>query len=146
MQYSNTLETLCKKYALTPQLTAAALLVACCGLSRPDVVALLFPSMAATTAAANGKAFAQLCNRYAGISQLISDFSRAPETRASAAGQQLRTKEAVLCELEGILPSLSGRERAAVLCQIADLQRFKQQEDAISPVLVHFYLPRKRAL
>ncbi len=147
MQFSNILETLCKNYALTPQLAAAALLVSVCGLSRADVVALLLPQLAATTAAANGKVFAQLCNKYAGLSRLIADYT--PRKRGeSGKGCEihLRTKDAVLSELEGCLPDLSGKERAAVLCQIADLQRFKQQEDAAAPCLTHFYLPIKRGL
>ena len=147
MQFSNTLETLCKNYALTPQLAAAALLVARCGLSRSDVAALLLPQQAATTAAANGKLFNQLCSQYSGLSRLIGDFS-AQEGRRRNGGCaiQLRTKEAILSELEACLPELSGKERAAVLCQIADLQRFRQQEAAAAPVLVHFYIPNKRVL
>lgn len=146
MQFSNTLETLCKNYALTPQLAAAALLVARCGLSRSDVTALLLPQQAATTAAANGKLFNQLYRQYPGMSRLIGDFSAARQDRTRTAALQLRTKEAVLTEMEACLPELSGKERAAVLCQIADLQRFRQQEAAAAPVLVHFYLPSKRIL
>lgn len=146
MQFSNTLETLCKNYALTPQLTAAALLVARCGLSRSDVTALLLPQLAAATAAANGKLFSQLCGRYAGLPRLIEDFSAARQDRTRTAALRLRTKEAVLTELESCLPDLSGKERATILCQIADLQRFRQQEAAAAPVLVHFYLPSKRVL
>ena len=146
MQFSNTLETLCKNYALTPQLTAAALLVARCGLSHSDATALLLPQQAATTAAANGKLFSQLYRQYSGMSRLIEDLSAARQDRTRTAALQLRTKEAVLAELEACLPELSGKERAAVLCQIADLQRFRQQEAAAAPVLVHFYIPIKRVL
>lgn len=146
MQFSNTIETLCKNYALTPQLAAAALLVAKCGLSRSDVTALLLPQQAATTAAANGKLFNQLCSQYSGLPRLIDDFSAQKGRRNGGCAIQLRTKEAILSELEAILPELSGKERAAVLCQIADLQRFRQQDNAEAPTFVHFYLPSKRVL
>lgn len=52
-----------------------------------------------------------------------------------------RSKEGILECLINTLPALAGKDRAAVLMQIADLQRMKQEENRDEKEQVFYYHP-----
>ncbi len=54
----------------------------------------------------------------------------------------LLKKEGVLAELQAIVPTLDGKERADVLMKIADLQQMKK-DDVKEEETVHFYMQLK---
>lgn len=64
------------------------------------------------------------------------------ETQRRIRRKKLRNKDAVLIELEKVLPSLKGKERVDVIMKIADLQQMKKgtTKDKDDD-LVQFFLP-----
>lgn len=146
MVFSELLANYMQTYALTPQAAAVGVLVSRGGFTRADACCLLFPQHCATIDSAN-KFFQNLCKQQPRLKEFINTLSIHTDGRkVNDNAKQYRTKEEVLRGLECTLPELSGRERAAVLCQIADLQRFKQADNEFTPQLVHYYLPCKRFL
>ena len=55
--------------------------------------------------------------------------------------KQYTTKEGILSELASLVDVSSGKEKAEILCKIADLKQMKKENDEKADKTVHFYLP-----
>jgi hypothetical protein len=152
MQYSTTFAQWLTTYAITPQGIAVAILLAH-GLDAADTATAIFGTKAGNTRAAAARYLSAFLRSNGGVTALRDAFTLAncraemPNGNGNGNGNEngrkhYRTKEDVLTALENVLPELKGTERAKVLCQIADLQRLKQDENTDKQRFTHFYLPQ----
>lgn len=157
MVFGRFLQTLMKAFALTPEMVAFAAAVAA-GLNKSDAYAIIFKPRSAALAAI-ARAASDLISNNPGITTLIDKFKfdtfanlnqveqinqtneKTENEKQNKTIKQFRTKSQVIEGLEGVLPNLNGKERAAVLMQLADLQRLKFDEDNERISLIHYYLP-----
>jgi hypothetical protein len=148
MQYSTTFAQWLATYAITPAGVAVAILLAH-GLDAADTATAIFGTKAGGTRAAAARYLSAYLRSNGGVTALRDAFTltncRAEtqsENKGENYGKHYRTKEDVLTALENVLPELKGTERAKVLCQIADLQRLKQDENTDKQRFTHYYLPQ----
>ena len=152
MQYSTTFAQWLATYAITPAGVAVAVLLAH-GLDAADTATAIFGTKAGSTRAAAARYLAAYLRSNAGVTALRDALALAncrakndtgiqDEKTEGNCGKHYRTKEDVLTALENVLPDLRGTERAKVLCQIADLQRLKQDENTDKQRFTHYYLPQ----
>lgn len=55
--------------------------------------------------------------------------------------KRYREKEAVIAEMERLIPTLSGTDRLQALMKVADLQNMKKEDIVVEDERVHYYLP-----
>ena len=55
--------------------------------------------------------------------------------------KQYTTKEGIINELAALVDVAAGKEKAEILCKIADLKQMKKENDEKTCKTVHFYLP-----
>lgn len=147
MQYSTTFAQWLATYAITPQGVAVAVLLAH-GIDAADTATAIFGTSAGATRNAAARYLGAYLRSNGGVTGLRDALARNSTRNENETERErderkhYRTKEDVLSALEQVLPSLRGTERAKVLCQIADLQRMKQDETADRQRFTHYYLPK----
>lgn len=57
--------------------------------------------------------------------------------------KQYTTKEGIIAELASLVDVAAGKEKAEILCKIADLKQMKKENDEKICKTVHFYLPAR---
>ena len=57
--------------------------------------------------------------------------------------KQYTTKEGIIKELASLVDLSAGKEKAEILCKIADLKQMKKENDEKAHKTVHFYLPTR---
>ena len=160
MTYSKRVTELQRIYSLTPEDVFFCMLVAS-GATRQEAYAAIYRPTTNGTGTIASKANALQKNK-PGISQLIEaiQYQRAggtttktgspkEDTAQIAEGNKVdkktldtfRSKDGILENLIKVLPSLTGKDKAAVLMQIADLQRMKQEENKEEAEQVVYYHP-----
>lgn len=58
-----------------------------------------------------------------------------------AESKTYREKEAVIAEMEKLIPTLTGTDRLQALMRLADLQNMKKEEVVVEEDRIHYYLP-----
>lgn len=160
MIYSKRIAELQRIYSLTPEDVFFCMLVAS-GATRQEAYAAIFRPATIGSGTIASKANT-LQKSKPGILQLIEAIqfqrtgatatkSNSPKedtariTEASKMDRKLmetfRTKDGILQNLIQTLPALTGKDKAAVLMQIADLQRMKQEENKEEADQVVYYHP-----
>ena len=160
MIYSKRVTELQRIYSLNPEDVFFCMLVAS-GATRPEAYAAIYRPTTNGAGTIASKATA-LQNNKPGIPQLIEaiQYQRAgaattktgspkEDTAQIAEGNKVdkktldtfRSKDGILENLIKVLPSLTGKDKAAVLMQIADLQRMKQEENKEEAQQVLYYHP-----
>lgn len=159
MIYSKRVTELQRIYSLNPEDVFFCMLVAS-GATRQEAYAAIYRPTTNGTGTIASKATA-LQNSKPGIAQLIEaiQYQRAgaptktgspkEDTANIAEGNKVdkktldtfRSKDGILENLIKVLPSLTGKDKAAVLMQIADLQRMKQDENKEEAQQVLYYHP-----
>lgn len=160
MTYSKRVTELQRIYSLTPEDVFFCMLVAS-GATRQEAYAAIYRPTTNGTGTIASKANALQKNK-PGISQLIEaiQYQRAGATTTKTGSPKedaaniaesnkvdkktldtFRSKDGILENLIKVLPSLTGKDKAAVLMQIADLQRMKQEENKEEAEQVVYYHP-----
>lgn len=160
MIYSRRITELQRIYSLNPEDVFFCMLVAS-GATRQEAYATIYRPTTNGSGTIASKATA-LQNNKPGISQLIEaiQYQRAgvtttkstsskKDTASIAEGNKIdkktldtfRSKDGILQNLIKTLPALTGKDKAAVLMQIADLQRMKQEENKDEEENVVYYHP-----
>lgn len=159
MTYSKRVTELQRIYSLTPEDVFFCMLVAS-GATRQEAYAAIYRPTTNGTGTIASKATA-LQNSKPGIAQLIEaiQYQRAgaptktgspkEDTAQIAEGNKVdkktldtfRSKDGILEGLIKVLPSVTGKDKAAVLIQIADLQRMKQEENKEEAEQIVYYHP-----
>lgn len=161
MTYSKRVTELQRIYSLAPEDVFFCMLVAS-GATRQEAYAAIYRPTTNGSGTISSKA-TSLQKIKPGISQLIEAIqyqrgtgntptkttSPQKDTAKIAESNKVdrktletfRTKEGILENLIQTLPSLTGKDKAAVLMQIADLQRMKQEENKEEAEQVVFYHP-----
>lgn len=161
MTYSKRVTELQRIYSLTPEDVFFCMLVAS-GATRQEAYAAIYRPTTNGTGTIASKANALQKNK-PGISQLIEaiQYQRSGGTTPTKTGSPkedtaqiaegnkvdkktldtFRSKDGILEGLIKVLPSVTGKDKAAVLIQIADLQRMKQEENKEEAEQVVYYHP-----
>lgn len=160
MTYSKRVTELQRIYSLTPEDVFFCMLVAS-GATRQEAYAAIYRPTTNGTGTIASKA-ATLQKNKPGISQLIEaiQYQRSGATATKTGSPKedaaniaesnkvdkktldtFRSKDGILENLIKVLPSLTGKDKAAVLMQIADLQRMKQEENKEEAEQVVYYHP-----
>lgn len=159
MIYSKRVTELQRIYSLNPEDVFFCMLVAS-GATRQEAYAAIYRPTTNGTGTIASKATA-LQNSKPGIAQLIEaiQYQRAgaptktgspKEDTANIAESNkvdkktldtFRSKDGILEGLIKVLPSVTGKDKAAVLIQIADLQRMKQEENKEEAEQIVYYHP-----
>lgn len=159
MTYSKRVTELQRIYSLTPEDVFFCMLVAS-GATRQEAYAAIYRPTTNGSGTIASKATSLQKNK-PGISQLIEAIqyqrtgtatkTTSPKEDAAKIAEfkkvdkktleTFRTKEGILENLIQTLPSLTGKDKAAVLMQIADLQRMKQEENKEEAEQVVYYHP-----
>lgn len=147
---------------LTPQAVAFAHLVALCNFSEQDATAIAFPACLTLSSTAVNNFCINLHKQAPGIRTLIDELAgqeykkmdeyakeKEKERRKkelevckkSNNYKQYTTKEEIISELASIVDVSEGKEKAEILCKIADLKQMKKENDEKICKTVHFYLP-----
>lgn len=159
MIYSKRVTELQRIYSLNPEDVFFCMLVAS-GATRQEAYAAIYRPTTNGTGTIASKATA-LQNSKPGVAQLIEaiQYQRAgaptkttsPKEDAAKIAESnkvdkktldtFRSKDGILEGLIKVLPSVTGKDKAAVLIQIADLQRMKQDENKEEAQQVLYYHP-----
>lgn len=161
MIYSKRITELQRIYSLTPEDVFFCMLVAS-GATKQEAYAVIFRPTTIGSGTIASKA-TSLQSKKPGISQLIEaiQYQRtesAIPTKSKSAKKDVariaennkvdkkvletfRTKDGILQNLIQTLPVLTGKDKAAVLMQIADLQRMKQEENKEEAEQILYYHP-----
>lgn len=160
MTYSKRVTELQRIYSLTPEDVFFCMLVAS-GATRQEAYAAIYRPTTNGSGTISSKATSLQKNK-PGISQLIEaiQYQRGNDAPTKTTSpkkdtakitesnkvdkktlETFRTKEGILENLIQTLPSLTGKDKAAVLMQIADLQRMKQEENKEEAEQVVYYHP-----
>lgn len=160
MTYSKRVTELQRIYSLTPEDVFFCMLVAS-GATRQEAYAAIYRPTTNGSGTIASKATSLQKNK-PGISQLIeaiqyqrtgTDATKTTSPKEDAAkiaeGNKVdkktldtfRSKDGILQNLIKVLPTLTGKDKAAVLMQIADLQRMKQEENKEEAEQVVYYHP-----
>lgn len=160
MTYSKRVTELQRIYSLTPEDVFFCMLVAS-GATRQEAYAAIYRPTTNGSGTIASKATALQKNK-PGISQLIEAIqyqrgndnatkttSPKEDTAKIVEGNKVdkktldtfRSKDGILQNLIKVLPTLTGKDKAAVLMQIADLQRMKQEENKEEAEQVVYYHP-----
>lgn len=160
MTYSKRVTELQRIYSLTPEDVFFCMLVAS-GTTRQEAYAAIYRPTTNGTGTIASKA-ATLQKNKPGISQLIEaiQYQRSGATTTKTGSPKedaaniaesnkvdkktldtFRSKDGILEGLIKVLPSVTGKDKAAVLIQIADLQRMKQEENKEEAEQVVYYHP-----
>lgn len=160
MTYSKRVTELQRIYSLTPEDVFFCMLVAS-GATRQEAYAAIYRPTTNGTGTIASKA-ATLQKNKPGISQLIEaiQYQRGNDAATKTTSPKedtakiaesnkvdkktldtFRSKDGILENLIKVLPSLTGKDKAAVLMQIADLQRMKQEENKEEAEQIVYYHP-----
>ena len=161
MTYSKRVTELQRIYSLTPEDVFFCMLVAS-GATRQEAYAAIYRPTTNGTGTIASKANALQKNK-PGILQLIEAIqyqrsgadtptkTTSPKEDAAKIAESnkvdkktldtFRSKDGILEGLIKVLPSVTGKDKAAVLIQIADLQRMKQEETKEEAEQVVYYHP-----
>jgi hypothetical protein len=64
-----------------------------------------------------------------------------PDDANDTEDKKFREKEAIIEEMERLIPTLSGTDRLQALVKLADLQNMKKEDVTVEDERVHYYLP-----
>lgn len=161
MKFSKYVQECINIHHLTPQAVAFAHLVALCNFSETDAAAATFPACITLSATAVNNFCINLHKQAPGIRVLIDELAKqeckkmeeyAKEERRkkgleickkSNNYKQYTTKEGIIAELASLVDVAVGKEKAEILCKIADLKQMKKENDENICKTVHFYLPAR---
>ena len=162
MKFSKYVQDCINIHRLTPQTVAFAHLVALCNFSEQDAASIAFPSCVTLSSTTVNNFCINLHKQAPGIRVLVEELKRkecikldeyAKEKEKERRGKefeickksnnykQYTTKEGIISELASIVDAVNGKEKAEILCKIADLKQMKKENDEKSCKTVHFYLP-----
>lgn len=164
MKFSKHVQECINIHHLTPQAVAFAHLVALCNFSEQDAAAIAFPACLTLSATAVNNFCINLHKQAPGIRTLIEELAvqeckkmeeyakekekerRKKEMEVCKKGnnyKQYTTKEGIIAELAALVDVAKGKEKAEILCKIADLKQMKKEQDEKICKTVHFYLPAR---
>lgn len=164
MKFSKYVQDCINIHHLTPQAVAFAHLVALCNFSEQDAAAIAFPACLTLSATAVNNFCINLHKQAPGIQTLTEELSRkeckkmeeyAKEKEKERREKELEickksnnykqytTKEGIIAELAALVDVSEGKEKAEILCKIADLKQMKKEQDEKICKTVHFYLPAR---
>lgn len=162
MKFTKYMQDCINIHHLTPQAVAFAHLVALCNLSEQEAAAIAFPACLTLSATAVNNFCINLHKQAPGIQTLVEELLRkeckkmeeyAKEKekekrkeefeicKKSNNYKQYTTKEGIINELAALVDVAAGKEKAEILCKIADLKQMKKENDEKAHKTVHFYLP-----
>lgn len=164
MKFSKYVQDCINIHHLTPQAVAFAHLVALCNFSEQDAALIAFPACLTLSATAVNKFCINLHKQAPGIQTLIKELEekeckkmeeyakekekekRKKEIETCKKNnnyKQYTTKEGIISELAALVDVAEGKEKAEILCKIADLKQMKKENDEKICKIVHFYLPTR---
>lgn len=164
MKFTKYVQDCINIHHLTPQAVAFAHLVALCNFSEQEAAAIAFPACLTLSATAVNNFCINLHKQAPGIQTLVEELSRKEckkmeeyakekekerrkkelETcKKSNNYKQYTTKEGIISELAALVDVATGKEKAEILCKIADLKQMKKENDEKICKTVHFYLPAR---
>lgn len=164
MKFTKYVQDCINIHHLTPQAVAFAHLVALCNFSEQDAASIAFPACLTLSATAVNNFCINLHKQAPGIRTLIDELAgqeckkmeeyakekekerreKELETcKKSNSYKQYTTKEGIISELASLVDVANGKEKAEILCKIADLKQMKKENDEKICKTVHFYLPAR---
>lgn len=164
MKFSKHVQDCINIHHLTPQAVAFAHLVALCNFSEQDAAAIAFPACITLSATAVNNFCINLHKQAPGIQSLVEELEgkeckkmeeyakekenerrkkELEECKKSNNYKQYTTKEGIISELAALVDVATGKEKAEILCKIADLKQMKKENDEKICKTVHFYLPAR---
>ena len=164
MKFTKYVQDCINIHHLTPQTVAFAHLVALCNFSEQEAAAIAFPACLTLSATAVNNFCINLHKQAPGIRELVEELSekeckkkeeyakeKEKERREknleickkSNNYKQYTTKEGIISELAALVDVATGKEKAEILCKIADLKQMKKENDEKICKTVHFYLPAR---
>lgn len=162
MKFSKYVQDCINIHHLTPQTVAFAHLVVLCNFSEQDAAVIAFPSCLTLSLTAVNNFCINLHKQAPGISVLIDELKRKECVKLDEYAKskekerrkkeleickknnnykQYTTKEGIISELAALVDVAEGKEKAEILCKIADLKQMKKENDEKICKTVHFYLP-----
>lgn len=162
MKFTKYVQDCINIHYLTPQAVAFAHLVALCNFTEQDAASIVFPACLTLSATAVNNFCINLHKQAPGIRVLIDELTKqeckkmeeyAKEKekekrkeefeicKKSNNYKQYTTKEGIINELAALVDVAAGKEKAEILCKIADLKQMKKENDEKAHKTVHFYLP-----
>lgn len=162
MKFSKYVQDCINIHHLTPQAVAFAHLVALCNFSEQDAAAIAFPACLTLSSTAVNNFCINLHKQAPGIRVLIDELTKqecikmeeyAKEKEKEKKKKELEickksnnykqytTKEGIISELASLVDAAAGKEKAEILCKIADLKQMKKENDEKVCKTVHFYIP-----
>lgn len=164
MKFSKYVQECINIHHLTPQIVAFAHLVALCNFTEQDAAAIAFSTCLTLSSTAVNNFCINLHKQAPEIRELIEDIRAqeckkieeyAKEKKKESRGKefeickknnnykQYTTKEGIIEELAALVEVVKGKEKAEILCKIADLKQMKKENDEKTCKTVHFYLPAR---
>lgn len=164
MKFTKYVQDCINIHHLTPQAVAFAHLVALCNFSEQEAAAIAFPACLTLSATAVNNFCINLHKQAPGIRELVEELAgkeckkmeeyakeKEKERREkeleickkSNNYKQYTTKEGIISELAALVDVATGKEKAEILCKIADLKQMKKENDEKICKTVHFYLPAR---
>lgn len=161
MKFSKYVQDCINIHHLTPQAVAFAHLVALCNFSEQDAAGIAFPSCVTLSFTAVNNFCINLHKQAPGIRELVErlkeqeckkmdeyakekkkewEKKRTEICKKSNNYKQYTTKEGIISELALLVAAATGKEKAEILCKIADLKQMKKENDEKICKTVHFYL------
>ena len=164
MKFSKYVQECINNNLLTPQAVAFAHLVALCNFSEQDAAVIAFPACLTLSSTAVNNFCINLHKQAPGIQVLVEELAKqeckkmeeyAKEKEKESRKKELEickksnnykqytTKEGIISELASLVDVATGKEKAEILCKIADLKQMKKENDEKICKTVHFYLPAR---
>lgn len=164
MKFTKYVQECINIHHLTPQAVAFAHLVALCNFPEQDAAAIAFPACLTLSATAVNNFCINLHKQAPGIRGLVEELSRQERKKMEEYAKekekerkkkedeickksnnykQYTTKEGIIAELAALVDVATGKEKAEILCKIADLKQMKKENDEKVCKTVHFYLPAR---